>query len=132
MRVLVVGGTEFISLHLVQALVRHGHSVTVFNRGRRADRVPPGVQAITGDRKNHAAMASALADRAFEAVCDVAYAPTEGEDVSALADAVAPSRPHILFMSSGRVCDHALPIPYDEGTPRGDYWGDYARHKISG
>src|SRR5436853_236291 len=34
MRVLVVGGTEFISFHLVRALLRGGHEVLVLNRGR--------------------------------------------------------------------------------------------------
>jgi nucleoside-diphosphate-sugar epimerase len=29
------------------------------------------------------------------------------------------------------VYDHSLPIPYSEETPRGPYWGDYARHKIA-
>ena len=56
MRVLVIGGTEFIGLHLVRALWRDGHSVTVFNRGHRLDRLPPGVHVITGDRKDHAGM----------------------------------------------------------------------------
>lgn len=132
MRVLVMGGTEFISLHLVRALVRDGHAVTVFNRGRRADRLPAGVRVITGDRKDHAGLAAALAGAAFDAVCDITYAPTTGPDVAALADAVASTRPHFIFMSTGRVYDHALPIPYHEDTPRGEYWGDYARHKIAG
>ncbi|MFQ5521792.1 MAG: NAD-dependent epimerase/dehydratase family protein, partial [Candidatus Methylomirabilia bacterium] len=73
-----------------------------------------------------------LSGRHFDAVYDVAYVPTTGEDVARTADAVAPSRPHVVFVSSGRVYDHTLPIPYDEATPRGDYWGDYARHKIAG
>jgi len=132
MRVLVMGGTEFISLHLVRALVRAGHGVTVFNRGRRADRLPSGVTAVTGDRKDHAGLKAALSDRSFDAVFDTTYAPTTGEDVAALADAVAVYRPHVIFVSSGRVYDHALPIPYHEDTPRGEYWGDYARHKIAG
>ena len=127
-----MGGTEFISLHLVRALVRDGHAVTVFNRGRRTDRLPAGVRVVTGDRKDHAGLAAALSGSAFDAVCDIAYAPTTGPDVAALADAVAPARPHFIFMSTGRVYDHALPIPYDEDTPRGEYWGDYARHKIAG
>ncbi|MBI4610060.1 MAG: NAD-dependent epimerase/dehydratase family protein [Candidatus Rokubacteria bacterium] len=132
MRVLVMGGTEFVSLHLVRALVRDGHAVTVFNRGRQSHRLPAGVELIAGDRKGHAGLATALAGRAFDAVCDVTYAPTTGEDVAALADAVAQNQPHVIFMSSGRVYDHALPIPYDEDTPRGEYWGDYARHKTAG
>lgn len=132
MRVLVMGGTEFISLHLVRALMRDGHRVTVFNRGRRSGRLLPGVAMITGDRKDHAGLKAVLSHHAFDAVCDVTYAPTTGEDVAALADAVAPHRPHVIFVSSGRVYDHTLPIPYSEDTPRGDYWGDYARHKIAG
>ena len=132
MRVLVMGGTEFISLHLVRALIRDGHAVTVFNRGRRTDRLPAGVRVITGDRKDHAGLRAALLDSAFDAVYDITYAPTTGDDVAALADAVAPTSPHFIFVSSGRVYDHALPIPYHEETPRGEYWGDYARHKIAG
>lgn len=132
MRVLVVGGTEFISLALVRALLRDGHAVTVLNRGRRRDRLPPTVELRACDRKDHAALRAALAGTRFDAVYDVAYAPTTGEDVAALVDALAPGLPHILFVSTCRVYDHALPIPYNETTPRGYYWGEYARHKIAG
>src|SRR3972149_1288973 len=131
MRVLVVGGTEFISLALVRALIRDGHAVTVLNRGRKNDRLPAGVSVIPCDRKDHAALQSALAGARFDGVCDITYAPTTGEDVAALADALA-GAPHVLFVSTGRVYDHALPIPFSEATPRGYYWGDYARHKIAG
>lgn len=132
MRVLVAGGTEFISLALVRALLRDGHAVTVLNRGRKTDRLPPSVSMIPCDRKDHARLASALAGARFDAVYDISYAPTTGEDVAALADTLAPSLPHVIFVSTGRVYDHALPIPYSETTPRGYYWGEYARHKIAG
>lgn len=131
MRALIIGGTEFISLHLVQSLKARGHEVTVFNRGRRGERLPAGVRTIVGDRKDHAALRSALGGERFDGVFDVTYAPTLGEDVTALLDAV-PGQPHALFVSTARVYDHALPIPYSEATPRGEYWGDYARHKIAG
>jgi nucleoside-diphosphate-sugar epimerase len=131
MRVLVMGGTEFISLHLLRALQARGHEVTVFNRGRHPERLPAGVSAIAGDRKDHAGLRARLAGRGFEAVYDVTYAPTLGEDVAALMDALE-GEPHAIFVSTCRVYDHALPIPYSEETPRGLYWGDYARHKIAG
>src|SRR5712692_2698830 len=131
MRVLVIGGTEFISLHLVRELLQHGHDVTVFNRGRRAERLPAGVKAIAGDRKDHAGLRERLQGHRFDGVFDVTYAPTLGEDVSALLDALA-GTPHVIFVSTARVYDHNLPIPYSEETPRGLYWGDYARHKIGG
>src|SRR3990170_4665251 len=89
MRVLVVGGTEFISLALVRALIHDGHAVTVLNRGRKNDRLPAGVSVIPCDRKDHAALQSALAGARFDGVCDITYAPTAGEDVAALADALA-------------------------------------------
>ena len=132
MRVLVAGGSEFVSLALVRALVRDGHAVTVLNRGQRNDRLPPTVDVLACDRKDHAQLTSVLTGARFEAVYDISYAPTTGEDVAALADAVGSSRPHVIFVSTGRVYDHALPIPYSETTPRGYYWGEYARHKIAG
>lgn len=132
MNVLVAGGTEFISLALVRALIRDGHAVTVLNRGRRKNRLPSGVDVLVCDRKDHAQLRAVLAGARFHAVYDVSYVPTTGEDVAALADAVGDRRLHYLFVSTGRVYDHALPIPYSETTPRGYYWGDYARHKIAG
>jgi nucleoside-diphosphate-sugar epimerase len=130
--VLVIGGTEFISLHLVRALGRGGHQVTVLNRGRQLGRLPSGVRALTGDRKDHAALRATLAGERVDALVDITYAPTTGGDVEALLDALDGRIGHALFVSTGRVYDHALPIPYDERTPRNLYWGEYARHKIAG
>jgi nucleoside-diphosphate-sugar epimerase len=130
MRVLVMGGTEFISLHLVRELLSRGHEVTVFNRGKRAERLPDGVTAIAGDRKDHAGLHDRLTGRRFDGVFDITYAPTLGEDVAALLRALE-GQPHVIFISTGRVYDHSLAIPYSEDTPRSFYWGDYARHKIA-
>jgi nucleoside-diphosphate-sugar epimerase len=131
MRALIMGGTEFISLHLARALLARGHEVAVFNRGRRLDRLPAGVRVIAGDRKDHPGLRERLRGERFDGLFDVTYAPTLGEDVRALLDAVG-GEPHVVFVSTARVYDHALPIPYSEQTPRGLYWGDYARHKIAG
>jgi nucleoside-diphosphate-sugar epimerase len=131
-KVLVIGGTEFVSLHLVRALLRGGHEVTVLNRGRRPERVPPVVRSLACDRRDHAALRATLAGERAEGLVDVTYAPTTGEDVEALLEALEGRVGHVLFVSTGRVYDHALPIPYDERTPRNLYWGDYARLKIAG
>ena len=131
MRVLVVGGTEFISLHLVQALQRDGHRVAVLNRGRQPERLPTGVERLVADRKDPAALRAVLGGQRFDGVVDVTYAPTTGEDVTALLDAPAATG-HVLFVSTARVYDHARPIPYDEDTPRNLYWGEYAKNKIAG
>jgi nucleoside-diphosphate-sugar epimerase len=52
--------------------------------------------------------------------------------VAALLDALDDRAGHVLFVSTGRVYDHARPIPYDEDTPRSLYWGEYAKNKIAG
>ncbi|HEV8641879.1 MAG TPA: NAD-dependent epimerase/dehydratase family protein [Methylomirabilota bacterium] len=132
MKVLIVGGTEFISFHLVRALLRAGHEVALLNRGRHPERVPAGVRTVECDRKDHGALHSVLATERVDALVDITYAPTTGPDVDALLDALDGRVGHVLFVSSGRVYDHALPIPFDEATPRNLYWGDYARNKIAG
>jgi nucleoside-diphosphate-sugar epimerase len=131
-QVLLIGGTEFISLHLVRALLRDGHHVSVLNRGRNPARLPAGVRTIVGDRTDHPGLAKALAAERCDALVDITYAPTTGADVEALLDALDGRVGHALFVSTGRVHDHALPIPYHEDTPRNLYWGDYAKNKIAG
>src|ERR1043166_1426592 len=101
MRTLVMGGTEFISLHLVRELLAHGHEVTAFNRGRRAERLPGGVQTITGDRKDHAGLAARLKGHRFEGVFDITYAPTHDADVAALVAALEGQQPPIVSISTG-------------------------------
>jgi nucleoside-diphosphate-sugar epimerase len=132
MRVLVIGGTEFISLHLVQALLRDQHEVVVLNRGRRGARVPAGVRTVVCDRKDWTALKTALAGERFDGLVDVTYAPTTGEDVDALLAALGGRVGHAIFVSTGRVHDHALPMPLAEDAPRTLYWGEYARLKIEG
>jgi len=132
MRVLVIGGTEFISLHLVQALRRNGHEVVVLNRGRHPERAPKGTRTIVCDRKDATALKSALAGEGFDGLVDVTYAPTTGADVEALLTALGGRVGHAIFVSTGRVHDHALPMPLAEDAPRTLYWGEYARLKIEG
>ena len=44
MRVLVVGGTNFLGPPLVRRLVALGHEVAVFHRGRTGAELPPAVE----------------------------------------------------------------------------------------
>ena len=75
MKLLVLGGTRFVGRHLVEAALRQGHAVTLFNRGTSAPGLFPGVETLTGDRAgDHAALAGGT----WDAVVDVtAYRPRE-------------------------------------------------------
>src|SRR5260370_41418060 len=104
-----------MSVHLARDQLARGHEVTVFTRGRRAERLPVGVVAIAGDPKDHAGLRDRLKGRRFEGVFDITYAPTQGEDGAALLAGLE-GQPHIIFISTGRVYDHKLPIPYSQET----------------
>ncbi len=49
MRILVIGGTQFIGLAVVRRLVEEGHEVTVFHRGETEPPELPAVAHIHGD-----------------------------------------------------------------------------------
>lgn len=69
MRVLVIGGTGFIGLHITRELIRRDHGVTVFHRGRTA--APPGAREIVGDRRRLSESADDLRALAPDVVVDV-------------------------------------------------------------
>jgi 2'-hydroxyisoflavone reductase len=50
MKVLFMGGTGFIGPHMVRALVKAGHEVTLFNRGKTNSHLFPELAKIKGDR----------------------------------------------------------------------------------
>jgi nucleoside-diphosphate-sugar epimerase len=52
MKVLVIGGTNFIGPYVVHQLVEMGHEVTVFHRGETKADLPEDVKWIKGDRHN--------------------------------------------------------------------------------
>jgi nucleoside-diphosphate-sugar epimerase len=52
MRILVIGGTNFMGPLVVRSLSEQGHEVTVFHRGQTQADLPRGVKEIFGDRRS--------------------------------------------------------------------------------
>jgi 2'-hydroxyisoflavone reductase len=50
LRILILGGTGFTGPHQVRYALARGHSLTLFNRGRRPKEWPSHVEELTGDR----------------------------------------------------------------------------------
>jgi 2'-hydroxyisoflavone reductase len=48
LKILILGGTHFLGIHLTEELIDRGHEVTLFNRGTRKVNFP--VQQLQGDR----------------------------------------------------------------------------------
>ena len=128
MNVLVLGGTRFVGLHLVQLLHGLGHNVTVLNRGRTEGRLPEGVSRITADRSHPAEIVAGLRGRQFDAAFDISgYRPSE---LGPVVDELDGNVGSYVFCSTAAVyaAGDVAPIreefPLDRGAEPGTYSGD--------
>jgi 2'-hydroxyisoflavone reductase len=115
MRILILGGTSFVGRAIVEELLRHGHEVTLFGRGKTGPELFPGVERRVGDRDT--GDYSSLDAGSWDAVVDVsAYVPRHvGQAMDALDDRVG----RYLFISTGSVYDYKqAPAYLDEDCPR--------------
>jgi 2'-hydroxyisoflavone reductase len=93
--ILILGGTGFLGPHFVRRAVEHGHTVTLFNRGKTNPELFPELEQLRGDRRE--GDLSALAGRKFDAIIDTSgYIPGH---VTAAAEQLAGSGQY-LFVSS--------------------------------
>ncbi|MET8980382.1 NAD-dependent epimerase/dehydratase family protein [Streptomyces sp. NPDC004539] len=112
MRLLVLGGTQFVGRAVVEAAVGRGWEVTVLNRG--SVEPPPGVRALVGDRTTEGGL-SASAEGTWDAVVD-----TWAKEPSAVQRAARSLRGRVgryVYVSSLSVYAWAPPAGYDESAP---------------
>ncbi len=108
-KVLILGGTGFIGPHIVEALSAHGHTVTLFNRGKTHAELFPELEKLHGDRDGHL---EALVGRQWDAVVDTSgFVP---RIVKASAELLAPNVKQYVFISTISVYD------LDKVTPGAD------------
>lgn len=98
LRILILGGTGFIGPHQVRYAMYRGHEVSIFNRGRTAPGLFPGLETLIGDRDGQF---DALRGRTWDAVIDNSgYVPRHVRDsAELLRDSVG----RYLFTSTGSV-----------------------------
>jgi 2'-hydroxyisoflavone reductase len=116
MRILVLGGTQFVGRHLVEELARAGHSITLFNRGQTPDNLPPALERLRGDRDQGPAGLTALEGRTWDVCLDVSgyTAPHVRSSTQRLRTAVG----HYVFISAVSVYGAPAFGPVDEESPR--------------
>lgn len=123
-KVLVTGGTVFVSRYIAEYYVQSGFDVYVLNRNTKEQ--PKGVTLIEADRHN---LGDALREYHFDFVIDTAYT---SNDVELLLDALGEYKEYILISSSAVYPEHAAQ-PFKEDTPLSvnKYWGKYGTDKIA-
>ncbi len=78
MRVLILGGTQFVGRHIVETLLAAGHLVSILTRGKSPDELPIQVERLRGDRDDGALGLQALAGRSWDVCVDVSgYTPRQ-------------------------------------------------------
>ena len=122
-KVLVTGGTVFVSRYIAEYYVAKGYDVYVLNRNTKEQ--SKGVTLIQADRHN---IGDALKEIYFDVVVDTAYS---SYDVVTLLDALGEYGDYILISSSA-VYPEDAPQPFAEGTNLAvnKYWGMYGTNKI--
>ncbi|MBP3704552.1 MAG: NAD-dependent epimerase/dehydratase family protein [Clostridia bacterium] len=122
-KVLVTGGTVFVSRYIAEYYTAKGCEVYVLNRNTRPQSA--GVKLIEADRH---ALGETLRDIRFDVVIDTAYT---GQDVEMLLNALGSFGDYILISSSA-VYPETTPQPFKEDAPLAvnKFWGAYGTNKI--
>ncbi len=124
MKILITGGTAFVSKYTAEYFVTNGYDVTVLNRGSKEQ--IEGVRLIQADRLS---LGDALSGSHFDAVLDIT-AYTE-EHIRALLSSGVSFDDYILISSSA-VYPETNPQPFSEEQVCGynHIWGNYGINKL--
>jgi len=112
MRILFLGGTQFVGRHMVERAMERGHEVTLFNRGKTNADLFHEAEKLIGDRDGGL---ERLRNRRWDAVVDVnGYLPRLVSDsAQMLADSVA----RYVFVSTLSVFASYSQSDQDENAP---------------
>ena len=74
MKILVIGGTRYFGIHMVNKLLEQGHEITIATRGKTPDLYENRVKRIVIQRTNEESMRDVLQQKHFNVVIDkIAY-----------------------------------------------------------
>lgn len=124
-RILVTGGTTFVSKYAAEYFVNAGYEVYVLNRNSRPQ--VQGVRLIEGDRHQ---LNGILKDLSFDIVADItAY---NEADIVDLVSELGPFEQYIMISSSAVYPEYGAQ-PFAEGseTALNRFWGAYGTDKIA-
>lgn len=115
MKVLVLGGTRFFGVHMVNDLIEKGHEVTIATRGQAPDDFGDSVMRIRLDRTDEDSIKAMISDTHYDVIIDkIAYC---SNDVRKLLDNADCDK--YIYMSSTAVYD-----PLHPDTKEDDFDGN--------
>lgn len=103
MKILVMGGTRFFGIHMVNELLENGHDVTIATRGKTSDGFGDKVERMIVERTDGQNLKNALHGKHYDVVIDkIAYC---SNDIKAIMEAVECGK--YIHMSSTSVYEPA-------------------------
>ena len=115
MKILVLGGTRFFGVHMVNDLIEKGHEVTIATRGQTPDDFGDSVMRIRLDRTDEDSIKAMISDTHYDVIIDkIAYC---SNDVRKLLDNADCDK--YIYMSSTAVYD-----PLHPDTKEDDFDGN--------
>jgi nucleoside-diphosphate-sugar epimerase len=129
MKYLIIGGTGLISTPMTHFLIEKGEDVTIFNRGQRKVRFPPGAKILYGDRTDYSPFQTQMKDAGnFDFVIDmICFKPNEAE--SAVLAFKGRIEQYIFCSTVDVYSKPSLNLPYKESEPRQGLT-EYGKNKI--
>jgi nucleoside-diphosphate-sugar epimerase len=101
MKILVLGGTRFFGIHMVNDLIEKGHDVTIATRGITPDHFGDSVSRICFERTDEDSIRSAVSDTHYDVIIDkIAYCSNDIRKIMGSADC-----DKYIYMSSTAVYD---------------------------
>jgi 2'-hydroxyisoflavone reductase len=115
MKVLILGGTQFLGRHLVETALALGYEVTIFNRGKSNPNLFPEVEKLVGDREKREL--DSLKGRIWDCVIDtIGFQETLDQMVKESVDFLKDKTKYYAFISSISAYFEVNPN-FDESTP---------------
>lgn len=101
MQILVIGGTRFFGIHMVEELLKMGHDITIATRGQATDSFGDRVKRITIERTNEDSIKNAFKEKHYDVVIDkIAYC---SNDIKYVMENISCDK--YIYMSSTSVYD---------------------------
>lgn len=124
-KILITGGTTFVSRYAAGYFLARGYDVYVFNRNSRPQ--VEGVKLIEGDRHQ---LGEKLKNISFDIVADITS--YDAKDIVDLYDALGSFKQYIMISSSAVYPESGIQ-PFVEEAPRdrNSFWGKYGTDKIA-
>jgi nucleoside-diphosphate-sugar epimerase len=108
MRILIIGGTNFMGPYVVRSLVEQGHEVTLFHRGQTGAELPHRVNQILGDMQSISEKAAELQRTEPDVVLDmIPYTEQDAKEIvrvfSGIAQRLVAISSQDVYRAFGRV-----------------------------